>query len=265
MAEFSAKDVQTLRQQTGAGMMDAKKALVETDGDYEAAVQWLREKGLAKSSERSDRDNSQGVVSVAVDANAGVIVQLRCETDFTAKSEGVTNVVSQFVDLVLADGPDALHKPEAVKLLEDLKLSTKENLDLGEVIRFDAADGNIVDSYEHLQDGRGVNAVLVELKGGSKELAHDLAVHIAFTKPPYQTRDQVPAEDIEKEREAALGVTRAEGKPEAAWDKIVDGRVNSWLKDRVLMDQKFVRDEKKTIAEVLGDAELVRFAQVLIG
>lgn len=265
MPDFSAKDVQRLRQTTGAGMMDAKKALTENDGDFEAAVQWLREKGLAKSAERSDRDNSQGVVAVVVDNNVGAIVQLRCETDFTAKSEGVTTFVGELVELVVAKGEAALNEADAVKALDDLKLSTKENIDLGTVVRFEAAGDNIVDSYLHLQDGRGVNAVLVELAGGTKELAHDLAVHIAFTKPPYQTRDEVPAEDIEKERQALLDITKAEGKPEAAWPKIVDGRVNAWLKDRVLMEQKFVRDEKVTIKDLLGDAELVRYAQVFIG
>ena len=107
--------------------------------------------------------------------------------------------------------------------------------------------------------------MLVELAGGSKELAHDLAVHIAFAKPPYLTRDEVPADDVEQERQALLEITKAEGKPEQAWPKIVEGRLNGWFKERVLLEQNFVRDEKKTIAQLLGDAEIVRFAQVYIG
>jgi elongation factor Ts len=263
MAEFTAKDVQRLRQATGAGMMDAKKALTENDGDFDAAAQWLREKGLAKAAGREDRENAQGAVAVVVDGNVGAIVQLKCETDFTAKSESVTSLVQDLVDLVAAKGESAVGERE--KELEDLKITTKENLELGKVVRFEAADGNILDSYLHIQDGRGVNAVLVELAGGNRELAHDIAVHIAFTKPPYLTRDEVPADEVDKERAALLDITKAEGKPEQAWPKIVEGRLNAWYQERVLMEQKFVRDEKRSIEQVLGDATLVRFAQVYIG
>ena len=181
----------------------------------------------------------------------------------SAKSEGVTSLVGELADLVVAKGEAAVAERE--KEIEDLKLTTKENLELGQVVRFEAGAGNILDSYLHIQDGRGVNAVLVELAGGSKELAHDLAVHIAFAKPPYLTRDEVPADDVEKERQALLEITKAEGKPEQAWPKIVEGRLNGWFKERVLLEQNFVRDEKKTIAQLLGDAEIVRFAQVYIG
>lgn len=263
MPEFTAKDVQALRQASGAGMMDAKKALTENDGDFEAAMQWLREKGLAKAAARSDRENVQGAVAVVVEGDVGAIVELKCETDFTAKSEGVTSLVGDLAELVVAKGEAAVS--ERTSELEDLKLATKENLELGRVVRFEAAPGNVLDSYLHIQDGRGVNAVLVELRGGSKDLAHDVAVHIAFSKPPYLRRDEVPADEVEKERQALLEITKAEGKPEQAWPKIVEGRLNAWYKERVLLEQPFVRDEKKTIEELLGDAELVRFAQVYIG
>jgi elongation factor Ts len=263
MAEFTAKDVQRLRQSTGAGMMDAKRALVENDGDFEQAQQWLREKGLAKAAGRGDRENAQGAVAAVVDGNVGAIVQIRCETDFTAKSDAVTSLVGELAELVVAKGEGALAERQGD--IDDLKLTTKENLELGQVVRFDAADGNTLDSYLHLQDGRGVNAVLIELAGGNRELAHDVAVHIAFTKPPHLTRDEVPAEEVEKERQALLEITKAEGKPEQAWPKIVEGRLGAWYQDRVLLEQKFVRDEKKTVNQLLGDAAIVRFAQVYIG
>lgn len=263
MADFTAKDVQRLRQESGAGMMDAKKALTENDGDFEKATQWLREKGLGKANERAGRENTQGAVSVVVDGQVGAIVQIKCETDFTAKSEAVTSLVGELADLVVAKGEAAVGERD--KELEDLKLTTKENLELGTVVRFDAAEGDVLDSYLHLQDGRGVNAVLVELAGGTKELAHDIAVHIAFAKPPYLSRDEVPAEDVDKERAALLEITKAEGKPEQAWPKIVDGRLNGWYKERVLLEQGFVRDEKQTVEKLLGDAAVVRFAQVYIG
>jgi elongation factor Ts len=263
MADFTAKDVQRLRQDTGAGMMDAKRALTENHGDFEAAKQWLREKGLGKAKERGDRENAQGAVAVVVDGNVGAIVQIRCETDFTAKSEGVTSLVGELAELVVAKGEAAV--TERDKEIEGLKLTTKENLELGSVVRFEAQPDHILDSYHHLQDGRGVNAVLVELAGGSRELAHDLAVHIAFAKPPYLRRDEVPAADVEKERQTLLEITKAEGKPEQAWPKIVEGRLNGWFKERVLLEQSFVRDEKKSIEQLLDGAELVRFAQVYIG
>jgi elongation factor Ts len=265
MPDFTAKDVQSLRQATGAGMMDAKKALVESDGDMEAAAQWLRENGLAKVAKLADRENSQGTVSAVVDGNVGAIVALKSETDFAAKSGDFVELVQELVDLVVAKGPDAIS--ERQKEIEDLKLAKKENIEVGEVVRIEAADGNILDSYLHVQDGRGVNAILVELAGGTKDLAHEIAVHAAFTKPPYLNRDQVPEADVEKERKALLDITKAEGKPEQAWPKIVEGRINAWYKDRVLLEQGFVKDDKKSIQQLLDEsgATLVNFAQVYIG
>ncbi|MEZ5141323.1 MAG: translation elongation factor Ts [Acidimicrobiales bacterium] len=263
MPEFTAKDVQALRQATGAGMMDAKKALTENDGDMEAAAQWLREKGLAKVAKLGERENAQGAVAVVVEGDVGAIVQLRCETDFSAKADDFVSLVQDLADLVVAKGTDAVG--ERSEELDQLKVSKRENIELGTVVRLEAAAGNILDSYLHLQDGRGVNAVLVELSGGSRELAHDIAVHIAFTKPPYLTRDEVPADEVAKERENLLAITKAEGKPEQAWPKIVEGRLNGWYKERVLLEQGYVKDEKQTIEKLLGDARLVRFAQVYIG
>jgi len=263
MPDFTAKDVQSLRQSTGAGMMDAKKALVESDGDMEAAAQWLRENGLAKVAKLADRENSQGTVSAVVDGNVGAIVALKSETDFAAKSADFVELVQELVDLVAAKGPEAI--AERQEEIENLKLAKKENIEVGEVVRVEAASGNILDSYLHVQDGRGVNAILVELAGGSKELAHEIAVHAAFTKPPYIKRDEVPEADVEKERQALLDITKAEGKPEQAWPKIVEGRLNAWFKDQVLLEQGFVRDDKMSITELLGGATIVRFAQVYIG
>lgn len=263
MPEFTAKDVQALRQATGAGMMDAKKALQENAGDMEAAKQWLREKGLGKVDKLGDRENSQGSVATVVEGNVGAIVELKSETDFSAKADDFTSLVQDMAELVVAKGTDSLD--ELKTELEDLKIAKKENIEVGSVVRFEAADGNVLESYLHLQDGRGVNAVLIELAGGSKELAHDIAVHVAFAKPPYLTRDEVPADAVEKERQALLEITKAEGKPEQAWPKIVDGRLNAWYKDQVLLEQGYVKDDKKTISELLGGATLVRFAQVYIG
>jgi elongation factor Ts len=260
---FTAKDVQTLRQATGAGMMDAKKALEANDGDFEASKQWLREKGLAKSAERSDRDNAQGAVGLAQDGNVAALVQLKCETDFVASSDAFKSLADELAELVVAKGADAVGEKQAV--IDDLKITLKENIDLGQVVRIEAAAGNVVDSYLHVQGGRGVNGVLVELAGGTTEQAHDVAVHIGFAKPTYLTRDEVPADLVEKEKATLEAISRNEGKPEAALPKIVEGRMNGFFKDLCLVEQSYVKDEKQTVAQHVAPATVVRFAQVTIG
>jgi elongation factor Ts len=263
---ISAKDVQALRQATGAGMMDAKKALEETDGDFDAAAKLLREKGLAKSVDRSDRENSQGAVAVHPNGAAdtvAAIVELKCETDFVAKSDGFLAVIQQLLAAVVADGEGAV---DALKdVVDDLKVTLKENIEVGRVVRVDVAAGQGADTYLHTQEGRGVNAVLVVLDGGDAALAHELAVSAAFSKPRWVTRDEVPAEEAAEERATLEGITRAEGKPEAAIEKIVDGRLNAWYKDHVLLEQPYAKDDKLTITQLLGDATIARFAQVYIG
>jgi len=263
MADFTAKDVQALRQSTGAGMMDAKKALTENGGDQDAAAKWLREKGLAKAATRSDRDNSQGTVAVSQTGNVAAIVELKCETDFVAKSDQFTALVQDLAALVVADGEAATS--QRADAIDDLKLVLKENIELGQVVRIEAPAGHVIDSYVHRQDGRGVNGVIVELDGGAAEAAHDVAVHIAFTKPQAIRREDVPEAEVAEERSTLESITRAEGKPEAALEKIVEGRLTGWFKERVLLEQGFVKDDKVTIKALLGDADVVRFAQVVVG
>jgi elongation factor Ts len=264
MPDFTAKDVQALRQSTGAGMMDAKKALQENGGDAEAASKWLREKGLAKSAAREDRDNSQGTVAVSLVDGVAAIAQLKCETDFVAKSDQFASLVQEIATIVAIEGTDAASKK--AEAIDDMKVLLKENIELGQVVRFEAADGNVIDSYIHRQDGRGVLGVIVELTGGGTvELAHDIAVHIAFSKPKYLTNDEVPESEVAAERETLTAITQAEGKPEQAVPKIVEGRLGAWFKDQVLIDQPYVKDDKQTIAQLLGGASIVRFAQVSIG
>ncbi|MGH9185176.1 MAG: translation elongation factor Ts, partial [Acidimicrobiales bacterium] len=146
-----------------------------------------------------------------------------------------------------------------------LKVTLKENIEVGRVVRVEAATGHILDTYLHRQDGRGKIGVIVEVDGGPEELAHDLAIHIAFTKPRYLSRDEVPEENVAEERQTLEKITRAEGKPEQAIEKIVEGRLGGWFRDQVLLEQAFVRDEKQTITQLLGDASIVRFALVVVG
>jgi elongation factor Ts len=262
MANFTAKDVQELRRTTGAGMMDCKKALEATDGDIEAGVQWLRERGIVKAAERTGREASQGAVAIATSPGVAALVELKAETDFSAKADDFVGLVNELADLVLAKGPDAVAERQAA--IEDLNIVKKENISLGQVARFEAAPGNILDTYLHRQDGRGIVGVLLEGKDISPELLHEIALHAAFAKPKYLSRDEVPAEDIEKERANLLEITKAEGKPEAAWPKIVDGRVNAWIADRVLLEQG-VHGEKETVTQRIGNGRIVRMALAVIG
>ncbi len=267
MAEFTAKDVKALRDATGAGMMDAKRALTENDGDMGEASKWLRERGLGKAAERSDRENAQGAIAVARAASGDVaaLVELKSETDFVAKSPQFTGFLDTLAQAVADNGESAIAADKDA--VDDLKVSLKENIEVGQVARFEAAPGNVLDTYLHVQNERGVNGILVELAGGSVELAHDIAVHIAFGRPAYLSRDEVPADQIGAERSVLEAETRNEGKPEKAWPKIIDGKLNGWFKrvpGGVLLDQPYAKDDKQTVAQVIGDATIVRFAQVTI-
>lgn len=268
MAEISAKDVKRLRDATGAGILDAKKALIDTDGDQEAAARLLREKGLVKAEQRAGRDAAQGAIAAAFVPATGVaaLVQLKSETDFVAKSPPFIQLATDLASAVAQEGEGAVDSRKDA--IDDLQVTLKENIQLGRVVRFEAADGNILETYLHMQSGRGVNGVLVEIAGGDAVLAHDLAVHIAFGKPTYLSRDEVPAEAVEAERATLEAQTRNEGKPDQAIPKIVEGKVQGWFKrvpGGVLLEQPYAKDEKQTVTQILGGANVVRFAQVLIG
>jgi elongation factor Ts len=265
MVNIGAIDVKRLRDQTGAGMMDAKKALVTSDGDFEAAARWLREQGLAAQEKRSGRENAEGAVALAVDDGVAAVVELRSETDFVAKSPEFTDLADDLAAAVAARGEGAV--AELADRLDDLKVTLKENLEVGRVARVAAADGNVLDTYLHVQNGRGKNAVVVELAGDERELAHDIAVHIAFARPRYLTRDEFPAEVVAARRAELEALSRNEGKPEAALPKIVEGRMTGFFKEApggALLDQAFVKDEKQSVAQALGGATVVRFTQVEI-
>ncbi len=258
---FTAKDVMSLRQSTGVGMMDAKKALEATNGDMDAAVQHLRVQGLASAAKRAGREAGEGSVAVVRDGGAAALVELRCETDFAAKSDEFTSLVDEMAASVCADGEGAVAKFQ--DNIDTLLTTLKENISVGRVYRLEASEDEVVDTYNHLHAGR--NAVIVVLKGGSEELAHDIAVHIAFAKPLYLSRDDVPADEVEAERKTVEEISLNEGKSAAALPKIIEGRLNGWFKERVLLEQNFIKDEKQTIAQILGDASITAYAQVVIG
>jgi len=260
---FTAQDVKALRESTGAGMMDCKKALEESSGDIEAAKQYLREKGLAASAKRDDRENNQGLVALGIDGSTAAMVQLKCETDFVAGSEHFLNEAAELLKAVMEGGADAVTSRETQ--LEELRILLKEKIELGEIVHMVAATGNTIGHYEHTQGGRGVNGVLVEMTGASDELAHDIAVHIAFARPRYLNREDVPSDVVATERSTLETITRNEGKPEQAIEKIVEGRIGGFFKDVCLLEQPFAKDDKQSIQQVIGSAGVVRFAQVEIG
>ncbi|MFV0317855.1 MAG: translation elongation factor Ts [Microthrixaceae bacterium] len=264
MADFTAKDVKALRDATGAGMMDAKKALTEADGDMDRAAQVLREKGLSKVATLEDRDNSQGAVAVARSANKVALVELKSETDFSAKADDFVSLVQQLADAVLQGGEAAVEAPELTKAIEDIQIAKKENIELGRVAYFEAAEGNGVDAYAHVQDGRGTNGVIIEIEGADDDTAHEIALHCAFAKPDALTREEIAPELVEKARASFEALTLKEGKPEQAVPKIVEGRLNSWYGERVLPEQGLFGD-KQTVADRLGGGHIVRFAQAYIG
>jgi len=262
MADFTAQDVKALRDATGAGMMDAKKALVEAEGDAQRAARILREKGLTKVATLEDRENNQGAVAIARDGNTAALVELKSETDFSAKSEDFVATVKKLAAAVLADGLGAIET--LAEDIDTLKISKKENIVVGKVERFEAAEGNVLDTYLHEQDGRGTVGVLLELAGSNAELAHEISLHIAFAKPTGLSRDEIDPALVATAREGFEELTRKEGKPEQAIPKIVEGRVNSWFAERILPEQGMFGD-KETVQDRLGAGSVVRFALAVIG
>ena len=276
MANFSAADVKRLRDQTGAGMMDCKNALTEADGDIEGAIEILRLKGAKDAGKRATRTAGNGLITAELDGNsAGVLVELNCETDFVAKNEQFQQLAAKIAKAALASGVGdrlALLTVEVdagktvEQLIEDASASIKEKLELGRFARF---EGGYVTSYLHRSDRDlpPTLGVLVQLDKPSEEVAKDLAQQIAAMRPQYTTRDEVPADVVEKERRIAEQITRDEGKPEQAIPKIVEGRLGSFFKDVVLVEQAFVKDNKMNVGKVLqGDGVSVRgFARFQVG
>lgn len=260
---ITAKDVQALRQATGVGILDAKKALEANDGNMEEAIKWLRVQGKASAAKRAERVAGEGAVAVVRNGNVAAMVEMRCETDFVAKSEEFVSLVDEIAARVCVDGTEAVSQfdDEIEKMLTTLK----ENISIGRVYRLEAGDDEVVDTYSHQQAGRGVIGVIVVVKGASEEVAHEIAVHTAFNKPLYLNREDVPQIEIDTERKTVEEISRNEGKPEAALPKIIEGRMNGWFKDRVLVEQPYVKDEKQTIAQYLDSASITAFALVVIG
>jgi len=278
MAEYSAKDIAALRKATGAGMLDCKQALEESDGKLDDAMDWLRARGIAKAGKLSDREATEGAVDVLVDGNVGAIVELNCNTDFVAKGSEFTSVLADITKLVAANGDgDVAALPfegsTVGDTLQQLAGKLGENVMLGRVVRFES-DG-LLDGYRHNQSDRGTIAVLVEISGvdpsneAARAVAHEIALHISFAAPAYLARDDVPADVLAREQAVIEEKSRNEGVPEAKLEGAVKGRLNAFYKDVTLLEQPSVKDPKISIAKLVeglgGEAKLTRFARVKVG
>ncbi len=267
---ITATDVKKLRDLTGAGMMDAKKALTEAEGDFDKAAELLRITGAAKAAKRADREASNGIVAAA----GAALIQLGAETDFVAKNADFVALAQQIAEAVDAAGADSLAAANAVALADGqtvaeavagLSAVIGEKLELVNVARF----GGDVHTYLHRrsQDLPPQVGVLVEYDGADEHLVHSVALQIAAMSPQYVTRDDVPEEIVANERRIAEATAREEGKPEGALPKIIEGRVGGFFKDVCLIEQPSVSDDKKTVGAQLKDAGVTvkRFVRVSAG
>jgi elongation factor Ts len=274
MANFTAADVKKLREQTGAGMMDCKKALEEADGDIAKAVELLRVKGLKGVTKREGRTASNGLVAAAVDGGVGTLVEVNCETDFVAKGETFQALAQRVLDVAVASGAadaDALAAAqvdgkEVKTLLDEANATIGEKIEVRRVARVTGAH---VASYLHRTspDLPPQIGVLVATDGEGADVARDVAMHVAALSPRFLTRDEVPADLVENERRIAEETAREEGKPEQALPKIVEGRVNGFFKENVLLEQPFAKEPKKTVSQVLSEAgvAVTGFARFRVG
>ena len=267
----TASQVKDLREKTGAGMMDCKKVLTETDGDMEKAIELLRERGIAKAAKKSGRVAAEGLVEayISEDGKVGAIVEVNAETDFVAKNEEFKEFVLSVAKQVVLKNPKDLDDllaqesiDEAGKTVKDV-LTDKiakigENMNIRRYARFESE--GLIEKYIH---GDGKIAVLVNMKGGNHEVAKDVCMQIAAARPEYLNEASVPEDRVEKEKEILKAQTMNEGKPEAIAEKIVQGRIRKFFEEVCLVDQVFVKDPNKKVSDLLkeNNAEVVEFAR----
>ncbi|MEK7557791.1 MAG: translation elongation factor Ts [Patescibacteria group bacterium] len=257
--------LKSLREKTGAGMVDCKNALTEAGGDIDKAVDILRKKGIAKANKRGDRETSEGIIKIAVDEQSknGYIMEINAETDFVVLSEKFQEFANKVLKLIIDKKPQ--EKEQLMSLSLD-GLTVQETIDnlsgvIGEKLdikRFSILSSNgTVAGYTHLG---GKIGVLVSIdKIADKELLVDLAMQIAATDPKYITSNQVPADELDKEREIYTEQLKKEGKPENIIAKILEGKINKYYGEVCLIDQEYIKDDKKKIKDILGDAKIEKF------
>ncbi|KQZ88866.1 elongation factor Ts [Phycicoccus sp. Root563] len=275
MANYTAADIKALRESTGAGMLDVKKALDEADGDRAKATEILRVKGQKGVTKREGRTASNGLVTARSGAGMGTLVEVLCETDFVAKGEKFIALADQVLTQAVASGvsdadallASSLEDGRTVKqLLDDANATIGEKIEVKRVARVEAP---VVVSYLHKTspDLPAQIGVLVGADGGDEQVVRDVAMHVAAFSPTVLSRDEVDPTTVENERRVAEATAKEEGKPEAALPKIVEGRVNGFFKENVLLEQPFAKDAKKTVAKVLEEAgaTATSFARFRVG
>ncbi len=273
MTKITAADVKKLREQTGAGMMDCKKALVETDGDFDKAIEVLRKKGQKVAAKRADRESSEGVAIAVVNDNnsKGVIISLNCETDFVAKNEDFIKLANDFAEKALSvSSKDELLKQNFENITVEEKLIEQTGV-IGEKIElgaFETLEAPFVGSYIHAGNKIAVLSGLSNAVDNAGELAKDVAMQAAAMNPVALNEDGVDQATIDKEIEIAKDNLRQEGKPEAMLDKIAQGKLKRFFKDNTLVNQMFIKDNKTSVAQYAksyGDVEVVGFKRVALG
>jgi elongation factor Ts len=277
---ITAKAVKELRDRTGAGMMDCKKALQEVGGDLDEAIKFLRTKGLAAAAKKAHRKATEGLVSLAGDESRMAMVELNCETDFVARNEDFQKLATGLADQALAEGVDDVEsfkgKPytgsgeghTVEQAISQTIATIGENIVLSRAVRFEAAEGNRISSYLHMG---GKIGVLVEGSGSlSEDALHDVAMHVAASEPRFTRREEVTETILANEREIALKQAIESGKPENIAERIVSGKMEKFFEQEVLLEQPFAKDTSMTVAEYLrqagGDAATVaRFERFKLG
>jgi elongation factor Ts len=274
MANYTAADIKALRESTGAGMMDVKKALDEADGDTTKATEILRVKGLKGVTKREGRSASNGLVRAQVEAGVGTLVEVNCETDFVAKGPKFGELADQLLAQAVAVKATSAEELLASDLdgrtvqvvVDEANAAIGEKIEVRRVAR---VEGPQVVSYLHKTnpDLPPQIGVLVATEGGDEQTARDIAMHVAAFSPSVLSRDEIDAETVASERRIAEETAREEGKPEQALPKIVEGRVNGFFKENVLLDQAFAKDNKKTVAQVAQEAgaTVLGFARFKVG
>ena len=267
----TASQVKELREKTGAGMMDCKKVLTETNGDEEKAIELLRERGITKAAKKSDRIAAEGLVEtyISEDGKVGVVVEVNAETDFVARNEEFKNFVADVAKQVASENPanvEALLEEKSIvepdKTVKEVltnKIATiGENMSIRRFERFET--NNLLESYIH---GEGKIAVLVEMENATPELAKDICLQIAAARPEYLTREDVPEERLAKEMEILKAQAMNEGKPEAIAEKIVQGRLGKFYSEICLVEQEFVKDPDIKVGKLVESkgAKIIRFAR----
>lgn len=275
MSSVTPAMVKTLRTRTGAGLMDCKKALGETGGDIDAAIDWLRKKGTLKAAAKAGRASHEGLVALAVEGGRGALAELNCETDFVARNDDFRQAARGLAELALkedgeletllqANWPDSSEK--AGEHITALAAKLGENIQAGRIARI-KVEGGVLGAYLHnrMDDQTGRIAVLAAMKGGDEKMAGQIAMHIAAAQPIAVKAEDIPPAVLEREKSVLEAQAREEGKPEAIAAKIVEGRLARFRKEQVLLEQDFVVDDSKSVGKVLGDAEITGFLRFAVG